>query len=170
MDPMAAVASETYTSVSAPIQYAAVTAFNGGIVIERYLWHARRILSYLGARCTELLEAAGIRVHHPDGAFYLFADFGGHIERLRSRGITNSMILCERLLEETGVAILPGASFLRPADELTARIAFVNFNGAKAMAMSETVPLDEKMPQGMYTAACGSVFEAIQRIADWVAD
>jgi aspartate aminotransferase len=34
---MAMVASETYTSTSAPIQYAAVTAFNGGQFMDEYL-------------------------------------------------------------------------------------------------------------------------------------
>jgi aspartate aminotransferase len=47
LDAMAAVASETYTSTSAPIQYAAVRAFQGGTEIERYLWNARRVLRAL---------------------------------------------------------------------------------------------------------------------------
>ncbi|MGA0002018.1 MAG: pyridoxal phosphate-dependent aminotransferase, partial [Steroidobacteraceae bacterium] len=34
---MAAIASETYTSVSAPVQFAAIEAFRGGPGIERYL-------------------------------------------------------------------------------------------------------------------------------------
>ena len=34
---MTVVASETFTSTSAPIQYAAVRAFQGGLDIERYL-------------------------------------------------------------------------------------------------------------------------------------
>lgn len=42
-DAMTAVASETYTSTSAPIQYAAVRAFQGGSDIEEYLWHARHV-------------------------------------------------------------------------------------------------------------------------------
>ena len=41
---MAAVASETYTSVSAPIQHAAIRAFEGDAEIEQYLWQIRRIL------------------------------------------------------------------------------------------------------------------------------
>ena len=41
--------------------------------------------------------------------------------------------LCERLLVETGVAILPGHEFGRPAEELTARLAYVNFDGEQAL-------------------------------------
>jgi aspartate aminotransferase len=83
---MAAVASETYTSVSAPIQYAAVRAFRDGVRIERYLWHSRRILSALGNRCARLLSAKDVRVHPPEGGFYLFLDFSPLANRLAARG------------------------------------------------------------------------------------
>ena len=44
---MAAAASETYTATSAPIQFAAVRAYEGGMEIERYLKHSRRVLRAL---------------------------------------------------------------------------------------------------------------------------
>lgn len=168
MQPMAAVASETYTSVSAPIQYAAVTAFNGSIIIERYLWHARRILSYLGNGSAKILQEAGIRVHNPAGTFYLFIDFSNYSEKLKEKGITDSETLCRKLLYETGVAILPGVSFLRKQEELTARLAYVNFDGAKALAMSETIPIDEKLPDDLLPDCCLAVFKSMHKIADWV--
>src|SRR5918996_3953828 len=95
-DAMAAVASETYTSVSAPIQYAAVRAFRGGITMERYLWHARRILAALGQRCTDMLSDAGVRAHAPIGAFYLFLDFTLFADQFAQWGIWDSTTLCER--------------------------------------------------------------------------
>ena len=168
MNAMAAVASETYTSVSAPIQYAAARAFVGGIVIERYLWHVRRILSCIGRQSTKILRKARIKVHAPAGAFYLFLDFSRLSEKLKKRKITNSTSLCKKLLKETGVAILPGESFQRPAEELTARAAFVNFDGAKALALSETIALSEKLPEDFGATCCAPVFEAVQKIADWV--
>ena len=67
LEAMAAVASETYTSVSAPIQFAAVQAFRGGIAIERYLWHARRILSVLGSELHGILREAGRKCPRPRG-------------------------------------------------------------------------------------------------------
>ncbi|MGB9499981.1 MAG: pyridoxal phosphate-dependent aminotransferase [Dissulfuribacterales bacterium] len=170
MNAMAGVASETYTSVSAPIQYAAVRAFHGGIKIERYLHHVRRILSYIGKRSAEILMKAGIKVHPPDGAFYLFIDLSPFSEKLKNKGITDSRALCEKLLEETGVAILPGVSFHRPQKELTARLAYVNFDGPKALAMSETIPLSENLPQDFGDYYCPSVFKAIHKIAEWVND
>jgi aspartate aminotransferase len=168
MNSMAAVASETYTSVSAPIQYAAVRAFEGGIEIERYLCHARRILAYIAKQSVEILTGAGIRVHLPQGAFYLFIDFSQYSEMLSSKGITDSNTLCERLLQETGVAILPGVSFQRPEEELTARLAYVNFDGSKALAWSETIPLDESLPGDFGDYCCAPVCEAIHKIVDWI--
>jgi len=168
MDAMVSVASETYTSVSAPIQYAAIRAFKGGIKIERYLWHVRRILENLSKQCIEILKQRGIRVHSPVGGFYLFIDFTPVVDRLAKKGITNSAILCERLLQETGVAILPGVEFQRPVKELTARLAYVDFDGARVLAASETIPLDQKLPNKIIQTNCENVIEATKKIADWI--
>ena len=165
---MIAVASETFTSVSAPIQYAAVRAFRGGILIERYLWHVRRILEHLGNLCTKIIREAGIQVHTPEGAFYLFLDFSPLSSKMKDKGIYNSTQLCEKLLKETGVAILSGDAFLLPPEKLTARLAFVNFDGSKALAMSETIPLSENLPEDFAKNYCISVIQAVQKIADWV--
>ncbi len=169
MEAMAAVASETYTSVSTPIQFAAVRAFKDGLAIERYLWHVRRILAGLGRRCAESLDRVGARVRPPVGAFYLFPDFSPFGERLAERGIQDSNTLCERLLEETGVAVLPGVAFQRPAEELTARLAYVNFDGAKALSASETIPLDQPLSDDFFNRWCGDVLEATRRVVEWVA-
>ncbi len=168
MNAMAAVASETYTSVSAPIQYAAVRAFKGGTLIERYLLHVRRILAHLENRCTKIIREAGIQVHSPGGAFYLFLDFSPLSTKLKNKEITSSKKLCEKLLQDTGVAILPGEAFQIPPEELIARLAFVNFDGAKALSMSETIPLSENLPHDFADNYCISVIQAIQKIADWV--
>ena len=167
-DAMADVASETFTSVSAPIQYAAVRAFQGGIEIERYLYHVRRILSFIAVRITKTILDAGIRTHYPDGGFYLFIDFSEFSDRLKKAGIEDSTELCERILQDTGLAILPGSAFHRAPSELCARLAYVNFDGAKALAASETVPLDEDLPEDFGEKYCPAVFEGIQKMVDWV--
>ncbi len=170
MEAMAAVASETYTSVSAPIQYAAVHAFQDGSAIERYLRHVRRILAALGRRCTRILQQAGVRVHAPVGAFYLFPDFSQFMAQLAQRGITNSVAFCETLLRDTGVAMLSGTAFQRRAEELTARLAYVDFDGTKALAASELFSLDQDLPEDFIDLWCGHVIEATQRTVEWVAD
>ena len=168
-DMMAVVASETYTSVSAPIQCAAIRAFRGGVRIERYLWHCRRILALLGNQCADMFNEAGIHVPRPEGAFYLFLDFSSHAEKLAERGITDSVTLCDRLLEETGVAILAGACFGRPEEELTARLAYVDFDGAKALTASETISLEEPLPDDFTKHWCRNVIDATRRLVDWIA-
>lgn len=168
LDAMAAVASETFTSVSAPIQYAAVHAFRGGPGIEDYLSHVRRILRLLGSRCAQILQEAGIRVHLPNGAFYLFTDFSPFRDLLSERGIRDSRELAERLLLDSGVALLPGADFERPPEELTARLAYVNFDGAEALAASRGVPLDHPLPEDFLTVHCADTLEAMQRISSWI--
>ncbi|UCG52352.1 MAG: pyridoxal phosphate-dependent aminotransferase [Candidatus Latescibacterota bacterium] len=168
LNAMAAVASETYTSVSAPIQYAAIRAFRGDVSIERYLWHARRILATLGNWCHNKLSAAGIRIHPPEGAFYLFLDFSLLADTMAQRDIRDSETLCQRLLEEVGVALLPGTAFERPRDELTARLAYVDFDGSKALAASETLPLDQRLPDDFIHKCCHGVVAATEKIVEWV--
>ncbi len=166
-DAMANVASETYSSTSAPIQYAAVRAFSGGAEIEVYLHRSRQILKALGRRLAARLKQAGINVNTPRGAFYLFPDFCPGAERLRRRGIATSSQLCEALLEDTGVAILPGSNFGRPDDELTARIAYVNFDGARALAMAQLAPTHKPLDEEFLRNYCSGVLRSIDLICDW---
>ncbi|VVB73006.1 Aspartate aminotransferase [uncultured archaeon] len=170
MGAMAAVASETYTSVSAPIQYAAVEAFRGSMAIEQYLWHARRILSTLGQKSYQILADAGVRVHRPEGAFYMFPDFSPFAGKLAEKNIENSSALCERLLQETGIAMLPGRAFERPREELTARISYINFAGARSMAASETIAMHQELSMEFIHAHCEETLEAMQMLADWLTD
>jgi aspartate aminotransferase len=164
---MAAVASETYTSVSAPIQYAAIHAFHGSADLEQYLAHARRILAALGRRCHQILLDAGLRLVAPRGAFYLFPDYSPHAAALHNRGITDGQTLCDRLLEETGVAILPGSAFGRPRGELTARLSYVDFDGPAALTASMQTSLDAPLPDGFIEHYCSRCIEGVQRIAEW---
>ena len=168
LDAMAAVASETYTSTSAPIQYAAVRAFQGGIEIERYLWQSRRILKALGHCLTWKLRECGAILPMPQGAFYLFPDFSPFREGLRDRGIATSEALCERLLEETGVAVLPGSAFGRPPEELTVRISFVDFDGARVLAAAEQLPRRRILDEAFLRNYCENTAAGIERLCGWL--
>jgi aspartate aminotransferase len=168
VDAMAVVASETYTSVSAPIQYAAVQAFKGGTEIEEYLWHVRKILSNLGNESVQKLKQAGIKAHEPVGGFYLFLDFSNFSDKLRSIGITTSKELCSRLLDDTGVALLHGSSFNRPSKEFSARMAYVDFDGARALAAAKTIPLNESLPEDFNRIHCPNVIEGVAQISGWL--
>jgi len=167
LDSMANVASETYTSTSAPIQYAAVRAFQGGSEIEQYLASSRRVLAALGQHIAKKMQEAHIAVASPQGGFYLFPDFSNGAARLRERGITTSTEFCEKLLTETGVAILPGSEFGRPRNELTARLAYVDFDGSRALAAADQLPATALPDETFLNTYCGANLEATSRLCDW---
>lgn len=169
LDAMANVASETFTSTSAPIQFAAVRAFHGGMEIEQYLDDSRRILRYLGRHLWLRLRAVGAHVCKPAGGFYLFPDFGPHREQLRKRGIHSSVDFCERLLEETGVAVLPGSDFGRPAEELTLRLAYVDFDGARALVTAHQYYANRILDNEFLETCCPQVLRAVEHLCSWVA-
>lgn len=167
-DSMAVVASETFTATSAPIQYAAISAFRGGVELERYLSCSRKILKGLAEWIWQRLSDAGVVVAKPDGAFYMFPDFEPLREQLSSRGITTGEELCSRLLDETGVAILPGSSFGRPKSELTARMAFVDFDGARALTAVEQLSAGQGVDELFLREYCSRVMTAVDLMADWI--
>ncbi len=167
-DAMTDAASQTYTSVSSPIQWAGVTAFKGGLEMERYLWHVRRIFRELSTRSADMFREAGAQIHPPEGAFYLFPDFSPIADNLEKRGFKTSKDLCEAILNEKYVAAVPGVAFSRPKDEFSFRVSYVNFDGAAALAASEGIPLHESLPDGFLERYCGNTLEATRRICDFM--
>ena len=161
---MAAAASETYTSVSAPIQHAAIRAFEGGPEMELYLDRSRKVLSALADYVAARLTRAGARVNPIKGGFYAFPDFEPLRDRLAGRGVTTSSALCGALLDEAGVATLPGSAFGRPDSELSLRLAFVDFDGAEAL---DALAAGESLDAAFLKRHCGRVVEGIEALARW---
>jgi aspartate aminotransferase len=168
LEAMARVASETFTSTSAPIQYAAVTAYNGGDEIEKYQAHSRRILKTLARELSEILRKNDIYFTPVEGAFYMFLNFNHQEKQLRERGISTSEELCNLLLKDTGVAVLPGSSFGRPVDELTIRLAFVNFDGNAALEASYNIPIEKELSLEFVRTWCADSIHAMDLISQWV--
>jgi len=163
---MAVIGTETFTSVSTPIQYAAIRAFQGGPEIEGYVAACRRILGTLGNHCRQTLVEAGCRLPRLDGAFYLFPDLEPFRGKLAASGVAGSAALAERLLQDTGVAALPGEAFGRPAGELTLRLSYVNFDGSTALA---AVMAGEPVDEAFIRRHCPGTLAAIDRLANWLA-
>lgn len=161
---MTVVASETFTSTAAPIQYAAVRAFEGGEEIEEYLARSRRVLKALGPACAAKLRAAGAHLADPQGGFYLLPNFAPLQDQLFAAGIKTSAQLARRALEETGVAFLPGSDFGFAPDKLTARMAYVDFDGAAALGAVGDDP-----GEAFLRERCPRVMTAMDRIANWLA-
>lgn len=165
LEAMAVVASETYSATSAPIQYAAVRAFQGGAEIETYLQGARRILDAVCNTFQRTLEAEGAMCRPATGGFYLFPSFDPLAERLARHGIHTSPELCSRILEEAGVATLPGSDFGVPEDKLYLRVALVNFDGARALAaLSNGAPVDATFLQ----THCAPTLRAMEALVNWM--
>lgn len=161
-----ALASETFTSVCAPVQMAAVEAFDGSPEIESYLVESRRVLKSVGEWCWRRLTQSGLQVAHPEGGFYLFPSATPLQDILAARGVTSGDELCRRLLDDTGVATLPGSAFGRPKSELTFRLAYVDFDGGVALeaAVSMGGALAEDFPERY----APRVVEAIRRLCGWL--
>jgi len=121
------IGSETYSCAPLPVQVAAKSAYKHFDEMMYYVQRQIDILSTLGNYCVEQLQAQNIRVHKPDGGFYLFPDFSPYAPQLAQRGIHTSEQLCQSLLQETGVALLPALAFGFSPNYLAARLAYVDF-------------------------------------------
>lgn len=106
---MSALQSHTTSNAATPSQYAAVAAFSANDEQEAELadmvteFQARRDL--VVQRLEERLP--GTDHVAPDGAFYLFF----RVDRWFSDEHPDSVALCKHLIEEAGVALVPGSAF-----------------------------------------------------------
>lgn len=104
---MAALQSHTTTGANHPAQWAAAAAFGDERAepdVQRMVTAFRRRRDYLVGRFRE--EAPGVEFVEPHGAFYFF---------FRVDGLTGpgggGVSFCERLMQQEGVALVPGAAF-----------------------------------------------------------
>jgi len=165
---MAIVASETYTSTSAPIQYAAVKAFEGGPFIDEYLSKTRRILRYLAKITQSSLAQNQIYSPPAQGGFYIYPNFSAYRSRLAEKGILTSDELCEAILNETGVAMLPGIDFGHQPEELLARLAYVDFDGKAALDALDKDYVNDKLNEKFIQHHCPNIHEGIDRLINWI--
>ena len=129
-DSVRSLASETFTSVSAPIQYAAVKAYTEDH--SEYLNNSRIILKKVADFVYNQLSEIGIECIRPQGGFYILCDFSKIIKH--NNIINNATTLCEQVLQNTGFAMLPGKNFGIEDEKLITRMAFVDFDGNKALS------------------------------------
>ncbi len=123
MAAMAVIASETWSSVAAPIQYAAITAYSNDEELETYI---RTCTSIHGVRTRyihNMLTELGIICTKPQGAFYITANFDPWSEQIRKLGVTTSTELAKYLLDKHALATLPADAFGIPAETLSLRLA-----------------------------------------------
>ena len=113
--------SESFTSVSAPIQYAAVEAYGGDH--SNYITAVKKILSFTGNYVYENLKSNMINITKPQGGFYLFPEF-------TNAKFLSSSEMCRDILNKTGVALLPCSDFGLNSNKMLARLSYTDFDGA----------------------------------------
>jgi len=168
---IATAGSETYSAVSAPIQYAAIVAFDGGTELDDYLERTCRLLQALMTEIASRLREAGASVCEPRGTFYLLPRFDDACTRFVREGRpATAAELCARVLDDTSVALIPGDEFGMAPDALFARLAAVDFDGATALAAMEQLGAGESPDAAFLADNCGRTVAAIERVCDWLAD
>ena len=115
-----------------------------------------------------ILSAGGVEAPEPDGAFYLFINFDNYSDKLKTKNIFTSLDLTTRLLDETGVALLPGSVFGRPEEEYTARLSYVDFDGNRTLAAAEILLPEESITEDFLSTYCSHLLEGTNRIIGWL--
>ena len=120
LDSLKSLASESYSTVNTPVQYAAVEAYTGDY--NEYSFKVKKILNAVGNYVYENLKSNKILINRPQGAFYLMPEF------LNTK-YKNSIKLCDAILNETGVAMLPASEFGFASKKMLTRLSYTDFNG-----------------------------------------
>ncbi len=108
---MAKVMSQTTSNPCSISQWASVAALNGDhsfLKPRNAAFKARR-----DSMLSKFETAPGLIAPTPEGAFYIFADCGGLIGKTSQGGhfLKTDLDVCEALLTEEGVAVVPGTAF-----------------------------------------------------------
>jgi aspartate aminotransferase len=121
MDGIKVLASETFSTVNSPIQYAAVEAYTGNY--DNFKLKTSNILKSVGNYVYENLKSNKVLINPSQGGFYLMPEF-------INKKYKTSSEMCLALLKETGVALLPGSSFGFKPNKMLARLSFTDFDGS----------------------------------------
>ena len=120
MDNLKVLASETFSTVNSPVQYAAVEAYQGNY--NEYKLKTTNILQAVGMYVYEKLKSNKVLINLPQGGFYLMPEF-------INKKYKTSSDMCVAILKETGVALLPGSAFGFKKNKMLARLSFTDFDG-----------------------------------------
>ena len=150
------LASETFSAVSAPIQYAAIAAYKNDHSL--YLNNSREILKLVGEYVYDNLKSNKVLINKPQGGFYIMPEF-------LDKKFKNSEEMCANLLNDTGVAILPGSDFGFSKDRLIARLSFTDFDGENFM---DNLSKQKKLDYNFINKFAPKIVEGTKRLKAWV--
>ena len=153
---MKVLASETFSAVSAPIQFAAISAFNNDHT--DYVLKSKKILKEIGEYVYNNLKSNNVIMNKPMGGFYLMPEF-------LNKKFNTSAEMCTDLLNKKGVAILPGSDFGFSIDKLISRLSYTDFNGKNFMSK---INLNTTMDDDLINKYAPKVVEGTKRLKEWV--
>ncbi|MDH3618154.1 MAG: pyridoxal phosphate-dependent aminotransferase [Nitrosopumilus sp.] len=124
-----------YTATSTPIQYAAIAGFQESREMDEYLEIARKIHQIMGEYTYQTLnKIEGVRTTKPESTFYLLANFNAYSDYFLANKISNSQKFSESLIRHPyHTALVGGDSLVLERTDFSARIAFVDYDGTRAM-------------------------------------
>ncbi|MGB1240261.1 MAG: pyridoxal phosphate-dependent aminotransferase [Candidatus Pelagibacter sp.] len=149
------LASETFSAVSAPIQYAAIKAYENDH--SNYINKSRKILSVVGNYVYENLKSNKVLINKPQGGFYLMPEF-------LNKRFNSSSEMCDSILNDTGVALLPGSDFGFDQKQMIARLSFTDFNGQKFM---DGIKDTEEIDYDKINEFAPKVVEGVDKLKKW---
>jgi aspartate/methionine/tyrosine aminotransferase len=123
MRKMVLFASESWSGVAAPIQYAAVEAYACHDDLESYVADCTAIHGIRTRHIKSALTDLGIVCSGGEGAFYLTANFDRYAAQLKAIGIQTSDQLAAHLLDRYRIATLPGGDFGMPKEQQSLRLS-----------------------------------------------
>ncbi len=105
------IATNVWSCVSSPVQYAALVAYSGDAEIEDYVDLCSRMHAIRTRYLYRLMVRLGVQCVEPAGAFYVFPCFDQYKDALNARGIMNDQELAFYLLEKYEIATIRGSAF-----------------------------------------------------------
>jgi aspartate aminotransferase len=149
------LASETFSAVSAPIQYAAIKAYEHDH--SNYINKSKNILSAIGNYVYENLRSNKVLINKPQGGFYLMPEF-------LNKKFNSSSAMCDSILNETGVALLPGSDFGFEQTKMLARLSFTDFDGQEFMNKIED---NQKIDKDHIVNFAPKIIEGVDKLKKW---
>jgi len=131
---MRSIISETFSSVSSPIQQGVMAAYEKSQPLENYIQDCTEIHRIISQWFVQQLNELGLEYPITEGAFYLFPDFRQFRDQLVWKyNIHDSVELCNVLIDRFRIAVLPGTAFGDEPQNLSCRMSTVDYDGKKAL-------------------------------------
>ena len=149
------LASESYSTVNSPAQFAAVEAYEGNYT--EYKNKTTNILRSIGNYVYNNLKSNKVLINPPQGAFYLMPEFP-------NKRFKTSTELCETILDETGVAMLPASDFGFSSKKMLTRLCYIDFDGERFLNSNINGKLLEDRIIEEYAP---NVVEGVKKLSNW---